>query len=47
MQNPVLAIIGLIFLLTGAEMGRDALRRSNQYETAIVTRFGKPFGQPE
>ena len=40
MQNPVLAIIGLIFLLTGLKWGA-MLFVIRQYETAIVTRFGK------
>jgi modulator of FtsH protease HflC len=40
MQNPVLAIIGLIFLLTGLKWGAF-LFTVHQYETAIVTRFGK------
>jgi len=40
LQNPVLAIIGLIFLLTGLKWGA-MLFVIRQYETAIVTRFGK------
>jgi membrane protease subunit HflC len=40
MQNPVLAIIGLVFLLTGLKWGAF-LFTVHQYETAIVTRFGK------
>src|SRR6476660_3172301 len=40
MQNPVLAIIGLIFLLTALKWGA-LLFTVHQYETAIVTRFGK------
>ena len=40
MQNPVLAIIGLIVLLTGLKWGAF-LFTVHQYETAIVTRFGK------
>jgi membrane protease subunit HflC len=40
MQNPVLAIIGLIFLFTALKWG-TFLFTVRQYETAIVTRFGK------
>ena len=40
MQNPILAIIGLIFLLTALKWGA-LLFTVHQYETAIVTRFGK------
>jgi len=40
MQNPVLAIIGIIFLLTALKWGA-ILFTVNQYETVIVTRFGK------
>src|SRR6476660_10532615 len=40
MQNPVLAIIGLIFLFTALKWGA-LLFTVHQYETAIVTRFGK------
>jgi modulator of FtsH protease HflC len=40
MQNPVLAIIGLIFLLTALKWGA-LLFTVHQYETALVTRFGK------
>ena len=40
MQNPVLAIIGLIFLFTALKWG-TFLFIVPQYETAIVTRFGK------
>src|SRR6476661_4134811 len=40
MQNPVLAIVGAIFLLTALKWGA-LLFTVRQYETAIVTRFGK------
>ncbi|HEY2800280.1 MAG TPA: protease modulator HflC [Chthoniobacterales bacterium] len=40
MQNPVLAIIGLIFLLTALKWGA-LLFIVPQYQTALVTRFGK------
>ena len=40
MQNPVLAIIGVIFLLTALKWG-TLLFTVRQYETVIVTRFGK------
>jgi membrane protease subunit HflC len=40
MQNPVLAIIGLVFLFTALKWG-TFLFIVPQYETAIVTRFGK------
>jgi membrane protease subunit HflC len=40
MQNPVLALIGLLFLLTALKWGA-LLFTVHQYETAIVTRFGK------
>ena len=40
MQNPVLAIVGAIFLLTALKWGA-LLFTVHQYETAIVTRFGK------
>ena len=40
MQNPILAVIGLIFLLTALKWGA-LLFTVHQYETAIVTRFGK------
>ncbi len=40
MQNPVLAIIGLVFLVTALKWGA-LLFVVHQYETAIVTRFGK------
>ena len=40
MQNPVLAIIGLISLFTALKWG-TFLFIVPQYETAIVTRFGK------
>jgi modulator of FtsH protease HflC len=40
MQNPALAIIGLLFLLTALKWGA-LLFTVHQYETAIVTRFGK------
>ena len=39
-QSPVLAILGLIFLFTGLKWGAF-LFTVHQYETAIVTRFGK------
>ncbi|HEY2712699.1 MAG TPA: protease modulator HflC [Chthoniobacterales bacterium] len=39
-QNPVLAIIGVIVLFTGLKWGAF-LFTVHQYETAIVTRFGK------
>ena len=40
MQNPVLAIVGAVFLLTALKWGA-LLFTVHQYETAIVTRFGK------
>ncbi len=40
MQSPVLAIIGLIFVFTGLKWGAFIFT-VNQYESAIVTRFGK------
>jgi modulator of FtsH protease HflC len=40
MQNPVLGIIGVIFLLTALKWG-TLLFTVHQYETVIVTRFGK------
>ena len=40
MQNPILSIIGLIFLLTALKWGA-LLFVVHQYESAIVTRFGK------
>src|SRR6478736_1931823 len=39
-QNPVLSIIGLIFILTALKWGA-LLFVVHQYESAIVTRFGK------
>ncbi|MEO6971321.1 MAG: hypothetical protein ABI217_10545, partial [Chthoniobacterales bacterium] len=40
MQNPILSIVGLIFLLTALKWGA-LLFVVPQYESAIVTRFGK------
>ena len=40
MQNPVLSVIGLIFLLTALKWGA-LLFVVHQYESVIVTRFGK------
>ncbi len=40
MQNPILAIIGIVFLFTALKWGA-LLFTVHQYETAIVTRFGK------
>ena len=40
MQSPVLAIIGLIFVFTGLKWGAFIFT-VHQYESAIVTRFGK------
>jgi modulator of FtsH protease HflC len=39
-QNPVLAIIGLVFLFTALKWGA-LLFTVHQYESALVTRFGK------
>ena len=39
-QNPVLSIIGLVFILTALKWGA-LLFVVHQYESAIVTRFGK------
>jgi membrane protease subunit HflC len=40
MQNPILAILGVVFLFTGLKWGAF-LFTVHQYEMAIVTRFGK------
>ncbi len=40
MQNPILAVVGLIFLFTALKWGA-LLFTVHQYESAIVTRFGK------
>ncbi len=40
LQNPILALIGLFFIFTGLKWGA-LLYVVNQYETVIVTRFGR------
>ena len=40
LQSPVMSIIGLIFILTALKWGA-LLFIVHQYETVIVTRFGK------